>query len=420
MKKASTISAAMFLAAFCLFNLPVTNADNEPKSPAKEVTFNKDIAPLFYKSCSECHRAGEIAPFSVMSFKDVRPWAKSIKEQVVSKEMPPWHADPNHGQWMNDRRLSQAEIDKIIAWVDGGAKEGNPKDLPPAPKFEMGWNIGKPDQTFSIPEQSIPATGVVAYQYVKVPTNFSEDRWVTAAEIRSTGREAMHHVIVFIQDPKNPTRTDGNLLAGFAPGEQPTKFPAGFAKKVPAGATLMFQLHYTPNGKELKDVTTIGLKYAKEEPKHQVLTRPVLNTGFKIPAGATNHEVKAFYTFSEDAHIASFMPHMHLRGKDFEIKAHYADGTSKILLSVPKYDFNWQTYYVPKEPVAIPKGTKIECTAHYDNSAGNKYNPDPTKDVRWGDQTWEEMMIGWLSYYYDGASAAKPAAKPAAASSSEK
>ena len=413
-----SIAAAV---AVSFLALPNVSADEtNAKSAAKEVTFNKDIAPIFFKSCAECHRAGEIAPFSVMSFKDVRPWAKSIKEQVTSKAMPPWHADPNHGQWQNDRRLPQSDIDKIIAWVDGGAKEGNAKDLPPAPKFEMGWNIGKPDQTFSIPEQKIPAEGVVPYQYLRVPTNFTEDRWVTAAEIRSTGREAMHHVIVFIQDPKNPSRTDGNLLAGFAPGEQPTHFPDGYAKKVPAGATLMFQMHYTPNGKPLTDVTTIGLKYSKEAPKHQVLTRPVLNTGFVIPAGANNHEVKSFYTFSEDTHITSFMPHMHLRGKDFEIKAHFPDGTSKILLSVPRYDFNWQTYYVPKEPVIIPKGTKIECTAHYDNSAANKYNPDPKKDVRWGDQTWEEMMIGWLSYYNDGTNPAKPADKPAAAVSSEK
>jgi hypothetical protein len=185
------------------------------------------------------------------------------------------------------------------------------------------------------------------------------------------------------------------------------------AKKIPAGAKLRFQMHYTPNGVATKDVTTIGLIYAKEQPKHHVLTRPVLNTGFVIPPGAPNHEVKSFYTFREDTRIVSFMPHMHLRGKDFEIKAIYPDGSSKILLNVPKYDFNWQTYYVPKEPVAIPKGTKIECTAHFDNSTNNKFNPDPTKEVRWGDQTWEEMMIGWLSYYNDP----KPAERPAASSS---
>lgn len=406
------------LLAISLLAVATSNA-KDTKTRAKNVTFSKEVAPIFYKTCAECHRPGEIAPFSVLSYKDVRPWAKSIKEQVVAREMPPWHADPQHGEWHNDRRLTQAEIDTITAWVDGGAKEGNPKDLPPVPKITTGWVLGQPDETFSIPEQDVPATGVVAYKYLTVPTNFKEDRWVTAAEIRSTGRAAMHHVIVFIQDPQNPTRTDGNLLAGTAPGEQPTKFLPGFARKVPAGALLRFQMHYTPNGTAIKDVTTIGLQYAKEAPKHQILTRPVLNTGFTIPAGAANHEVKSSYTFKEDSHLTSLMPHMHLRGKDFEIKAVYPDGTSKILLAVPKYDFNWQTYYVPKAPIAIPKGTKIECTAHFDNSPANKYNPDPTKIVKWGDQTWEEMMIGWLSYYNDHGSVAKPPEKPAATSSSQ-
>ncbi len=414
--KKMILELVVLFAAICLFALPATNANSDNKPSAKNVTFTKDVAPIFFKQCAECHREGEVAPFSVMSYKDVRPWAKSIREKVASREMPPWHADPDHGEWLNDRRLAQAEIDTIIAWVNGGAKEGDPKDLPPAPKFTDGWAIGKPDETFSIPEQSIPADGVIKYQYFDVPTNFKEDRWITAAEIRSTGRSAVHHVIVFISDPNGAARGDGNLLAGFAPGEQPTRFQPGMAKKVPAGAKLRFQMHYTPNGVATKDATTIGLIYAKETPKHHVLTRPVLNTGFVIPAGAPNHEVKSFYTFREDTRIVSFMPHMHLRGKDFEIKAIYPDGSSKILLNVPKYDFNWQTYYVPKESVAIPKGTKIECTAHFDNSTNNKFNPDPTKEVRWGDQTWEEMMIGWLSYYNDNSP--KPAEKPAASSSS--
>jgi Copper type II ascorbate-dependent monooxygenase, C-terminal domain len=408
MKKAMMISTVVIsIAAICLFSLPATNASGGKTSATKNVTFTKDVAPIFFKSCAECHRAGEVAPFSTMSYKDVRPWAKSIREKVASRAMPPWHADPNHGEWLNDRRLSEAEVNTIVAWVDGGAKEGEPKDLPPAPKFADGWTIGEPDETFSIAEQAVPATGVVPYKYLVVPTNLKEDRWITDAEIRSTGRSAVHHVIVFIQDPNRPSSATGNLLAGVAPGEQPARYRPGFGKKIPAGAKLIFQMHYTPNGKATEDVTTIGLKYAKEPPKHQILTRPVLNTGFTIPAGASNHEVKSSYMFQEDAHLASLMPHMHLRGKDFEIKAIFPDGTTKVLLYVPRYDFNWQTYYVPKDPVAIPKGSKIECTAHFDNSPANKFNPDPTKDVKWGDQTWEEMMIGWLSYYNDAA--AKPA-----------
>jgi mono/diheme cytochrome c family protein len=425
MKRATMITSIfIILGALALFAQPSLTANGEKsesdKAVAKNITFTKDVAPIFFKSCAECHRPGEIAPFSLMSYKDARPWAKSIREKVVSREMPPWHADPNHGEWFNDRRLSQSEIETIVSWVDGGAKEGDPKDMPAAPKFVEGWGIGKPDETFSIPEQSVPATGVVKYLYLRVPTNFKEDRWVTAAEIRSTARSAVHHVIVFIQDPNSPPRIDGNLLVGTAPGEQPAIYRPGTARRIPAGATLLFQMHYTPNGTATKDITTVGLKYAKEPPKHQIFTRPVLNLTFVIPAGAASHEVKSAYTFKEDVQLSSLMPHMHLRGKDFEIKAVYPDGTSKVLLKVPKYDFNWQTYYVPKEPIVIPKGTKIECVAHFDNSPNNRFNPDPTKDVKWGEQTWEEMMIGWLSYYSVSGSQAAEKRTDATTSSNQK
>jgi hypothetical protein len=379
-------------------------------NPAKNVTFSKDVAPIFFAKCAECHRTGEVAPFSVLSYKEARPWAKSIREKVVDKTMPPWHADPNHGSFKNDRRLSQAEIDTIVAWVDQGAKEGNAKDLPPAPKYYDGWTIGKPDQTFSIPEQTFLTEGVEKYRYLQIPTEFKEDRWIQAAEIRSSGRSAVHHVIVFVQAPGTTGTEDGSLLAGTAPGEQPTVFPVGFGKKIPAGSKLTFQMHYTPNGKDTKDITTIGLIYAKETPRHEIKTRPIMNPRFVIPPGADNYEVQSAYTFKEDIHVTSFMPHMHLRGKDFVFKAISPDGAAKILLNVPTYDFAWQTYYVPTEPIAIAKGTKIECVAHFDNSKNNKYNPDPTKEVRWGDQTWEEMMIGWVSYYYDHAPPAKSVA----------
>jgi len=390
----------------CFFALPASRADNTTKVANNSVTFSKDVAPIFYKNCAACHRPGEIAPMSLLTYKDARPWAKAIREKVIEKQMPPWHADPRHGEWLNDRRLSQEAIDTIVAWVDGGAREGDPKDLPPRPEYTEGWRIGKPDETFSIPEQAVPADGVVSYQYLTVPTNFKEDRWITAAEIRSTGRDAVHHVIVFIQEP-GTTRADARLLVGFAPGEQPAMYSPGFARKVPAGANLLFQVHYTPNGTATKDITTVGLIYAKTPVKYSLVTRPILEARFVIPPGDPNYEVKSAYTFNEPAHLYSFMPHMHLRGKDFEYRAVFPDGTSKILLSVPHYDFSWQTYYVTKEPIAVPKGTRIECVAHYDNSTNNKYNPDPTKAVRWGDQTWEEMMIGWMTFVYDHPEPAK-------------
>jgi hypothetical protein len=372
----------------------VTTTDNN-------VTFTKDVAPIFYKNCTGCHRPGEIAPMSLLTYNDARPWAKSIREKVANRDMPPWHADPKYGEWRNDRRISQEAINTILAWVNNGAREGDPKDLPPMPEYTPGWRIGKPDQIFSAPEQAVPADGVVDYQYLSVPTNFKEDRWITSAEIRSSAHAVVHHVIVFVQEPGATSRLQGKLLVGFAPGEDPAVFRPGFGRKIPAGSSLLFQIHYTPNGTPTKDVTTVGLIYAKTPVEHTVVTRPVLQTAFEIPAGHPNYEVKSSFTFNESAQLYSFMPHMHLRGKDFEYKAVFPDGTSKILLSVPRYDFNWQTYYVLKDPVAVPKGTRIECVAHFDNSTNNKYNPDPTKAVRWGDQTWEEMMIGWTSFVYD-------------------
>jgi len=375
---------------------PTVTTSNE-----NNVTFTKDVAPIFYKNCTGCHRPGEIAPMSLLTYNDARPWAKSIREKVANRDMPPWHADPKYGEWRNDRRISQEAINTILAWVNNGAKEGDPKDLPPMPEYTPGWKIGKPDQTFSAPEQSVPAEGVVDYQYLSVPTNFKEDRWITSAEIRSSAHTVVHHVIVFVQEPGTTSRLQGKLLVGFAPGEDPAVFRAGFGRKIPAGSNLLFQIHYTPNGTAMKDTTTVGLIYAKTPVEHTVITRPVLQTAFEIPAGHPNYEVKSSFTFNESAQLYSFMPHMHLRGKDFEYKATFPDGTSKILLSVPRYDFSWQTYYVLKDPIAVPKGTRIDCVAHFDNSTNNKYNPDATKAVRWGDQTWEEMMIGWMSFVYD-------------------
>ncbi|HKS43023.1 MAG TPA: cytochrome c [Blastocatellia bacterium] len=387
----------LFVAALCFVALPVTQASDAKKN-ATVVTFNKDVAPILFKNCVECHRAGEIAPMSFMNYKEARPWAKSIKEKVINREMPPWHADPHFGEFSNDRRLAQKDIDTIVAWVDGGAQEGNAKELPPAPQFADGWNIGKPDKIFYLPEEySVPATGVVKYKYFSVPTNFKEDMWVQAAEIRPGSRTVVHHIIVFVQSGSEQQR----LLVGYAPGEQPAVMSKGLARKIPAGSSLVFQVHYTPNGTEAKDRSYVGLIFSKEPPEKELLTRPVMNMRFAIPPGDPNYRVDSSYTFTADSHIHSLMPHMHLRGKDFEYRVTYPDGTSKVILSVPKYNFAWQSYYMLKEPVAAPKGTRLDCVAHFDNSEKNKYNPDPKVEVKWGDQTWEEMMIGWMSFTYD-------------------
>ena len=406
-----------------------------PFAAPATITFTKDVAPILYANCAECHRPGETAPMSFLTYKEVRPWAKSIREKVVNREMPPWFADPNHGEFLNDARLTAQQVETIRQWVDGGSREGDPKDLPPAPKFHTGeWKFGQPDVVLSMTETAeIPADGTVPYKYYAVPTNFPEDKFIQYAEIKRGAPSVVHHVIISVREPDqgvlppageinlsrlrgaNPedpqaarTARRGNnpdgMLIGWAPGMSPLQLKEGNAKLVKKGSVLIFQMHYTTTGAAAQDVTKVGIWFAKTPVEKRVITRGVTvdTRNFVIPAGDPNYEARSSYTFTEDAHIHMFMPHMHVRGKDFEYKIVYPDGTSKILLRVPKYDFNWQLGYFVKQPVAVPKGSRIECVAHYDNSANNRYNPDPTREVRWGDQTWEEMMIGWIDYTIDG------------------
>ena len=412
-------------------------------------TFSKDVAPIFYKNCTNCHRPGEIAPMSLLTFKDARPWAKSIATQVAKGAMPPWHADPAHGQFLNDRRLSQAEKDTIVTWANAGAPEGNPSDLPAAPSYATGWSIGNPDAVFSMAEDyPIPAEGTIAYQYFEVPTTFTEDKWIQAMEVRASNPSVLHHVLVYARapqpatppaappaaaagapaqprptpvfvfdrttaqippgqsggpeaaEPKAPGPNDrpaprrmGPTVGGFAPGQFKRVYQEGTAMKLPAGSTLILQSHYTANGKATSDRTRIGVKFASAKPQTEVRFASLINGIFVIPAGATEHRVDAEMTIGQDVTLWSLLPHTHVRGVRWNYEATYPDGRTETILSVPKYDFNWQTDYVFKQPLKLPKGTKIHATAWYDNSKNNKTNPDPTKDVRWGDQTWEEMMF---------------------------
>ncbi len=387
-------------------------------SALARVTFHKDVLPVLQKRCQTCHRPGEAAPMSFLSYGETRPWAKAIRAAVLAKKMPPWFADPHAGKFANDRSLSAREIQTLAAWAEGGAVEGDSQSAPPPVEFVEGWAIGKPDLVISMPDDyAVPAAGTIEYQYVILPTGLTEDKWVRLAEARPGNRAVTHHIIAFVRDPSSNWHRDqtpgvpfvpksrkqsegggtlGELIAGYAPGHQPLTLKPGQAKLLKAGSDLVFQMHYTSNGKAATDRSSVGLVFAAEPPKERVFTANALNTKFSSPAGAAAHRVDAQMTLQEDAQLVTLMPHMHLRGKDFEYRAVYPTGETETLLRVPKWDFNWQVVYYLDAPKTLPKGTRIECTAHFDNSSNNPANPDAGKEVKWGDQSWEEMMIGWF------------------------
>lgn len=392
-----SVSVARTQAAGCLI------ARAKTPEPAGAITYANQISRIFQKNCQECHRPGQIGPFALMTYGQAKGWAEMIRETVSDGRMPPWLADPKHGHFANDRRLSKDDKETLLAWVDQGCPKGDEKDLPKPKDWYEGWWIGKPDAIISMQEDyTVPATANkngIPYKYFTAPTNFTEDKWIQAAEARPGNRAVVHHIIVTVAGgAQGPGRI--NYLVGVAPGEEPLVLPPGMAKKIPKGAKLTFQMHYTANGTEQKDRSSIGLIFCKEPPTHAVQTASILQMGFKLPPGDGNTKVVSSAKYDKDVIILNFMPHMHLRGKDFEYRVEYPDGKSEIVLSVPRYDFNWQLRYVLAKPLRIPAGSKIVCTAHFDNSSNNLSNPDPTATVRWGPQTWDEMMIGWMQYYH--------------------
>jgi hypothetical protein len=387
---------------------------------AAGVTFNQEVLPILQKRCQGCHRPGEVAPMSLLTYSDARPWAKAIRQAVLTRKMPPWFADPHYGKFSNDPSLSQSEIDTLTAWVDGGAKEGNPAAAPAPVQFVEGWNIGKPDMVWEMPNAfDVPASGVVDYNYVIIPTGLTEDKWVQAVETRPGNRAVLHHVIVFTRDPGSQWFRDrqpgvpfvpkgrgagaqaSGGMGGYAPGMVPTILKPGRAIFLKAGSDLVLQLHYTPNGKPATDKTRIGVIFANEPPKQRVMTLAAGNLFFKIPPQDPNYRVDGSITLPNDVELVDMMPHMHVRGKAFEYRIVYPDGKKETLLSVPHYDFNWQLSYFPERPLMLAKGTKIETTGWFDNSPNNPANPDPAKEVRYGEQTWEEMMFGFFTVAVD-------------------
>lgn len=376
----------------------------KPKSDG-QVTYAKHVAAILQNRCLECHRPGQIGPMSLLRYEDVVSWSASIREAVEERRMPPWHADPKHGKFQNDRSLSKEDRDTLLTWIDHGCPKGDDKDLPAKKEWASDWTIGKPDVVYTMTREfRVPAEAKngVRYQYSVVQTNFDEDRWIQAAEARPGNRAVVHHIIVYIRGPNTAKKAiDGigdGFLVGQAPGDLPTILPPGTAKRLPKGASVVFQMHYTPNGTEQTDRSMVGLIFAKEPPKQVARTRGIAQQLFLIPPNADSHKVTSRTTFPNDTLLLSLLPHMHLRGKSFEYQAVYPDGKTEVLLSVPHYDFNWQSNYRLEKPLKLPAGTRIECTAHFNNSASNLSNPDPTKWIRWGDQTWEEMMIGFVDY----------------------
>lgn len=454
------LAAAVVILAALWVTPPAFAQQGNTGSP----TYSKDIAPILFANCTTCHRPGEVAPMSLMTYKDVRPWARAIGARVADGTMPPWHADPAHGSFQNARLLTAEQKHTIAKWVSAGAPEGDATDLPAPPAYSDGWNIGQPDAVLSMQEDyPIPATGDVPYRYFEVPANFDEDRYIQAWEIRPGNRSVVHHIIVSTRPPKEvveqqmkqqqqmmlqrlfgapaangaprPTplfsfkccieipagQTGGRPLppeqrqaagpndrarpagsgpsiGGYVPGNSIRRFPEGMALRLPKGYSLVFQMHYTPNGQATTDRSKVGLKFATTPPKAVLSTATLINGDLTIPPRAADHQVDAEMTINRDIMLYSLVPHTHVRGKRWHYEATYPDGRREVILSVPKYDFNWQHEYVFAQPLRMPAGTKIHATAWYDNSPGNKANPDPGKEVKWGDQTWEEMMYTSVTF----------------------
>ena len=363
--------------------------------PAKtDVTYSRDVSRILQNRCQECHRPGQIGPMPLLTYEDASAWAQMIREVVSDQRMPPWHADPKHGKFKNDRRLSEVERTKLVAWIDAGCPEGSKEELPVAKKYTEGWTIGTPDVVFTFKDAiTVPAKsvkGVLPYKYVVIPTNYDEDKWIQAVEARPGNHAVVHHIIVYIakvgsRQPKSPDGIGSGMLVAYAPGDLGAVFPLGSAKKLPKGSVLAFQMHYTPTGTEQSDKSSIGLIFAKEPPKAEIKTRAITQQIFAIPPNESNHKVISRTTFDKDLIVYSMFPHMHLRGKSFQFDIIYPDSKRETVLSVPRYDFGWQSNYLLDKPLRLPAGTKIECTAHFDNSAKNLNNPDSSKYVIWGE-----------------------------------
>ena len=387
---------------------------------ASSVTFNKEVLPVLQKNCQECHRPGEVAPMSLLSYSEARPWAKAMKQAVLTQKMPPWFADPKYGHFANDRRLTLEEINILTAWADSGAPEGDAKDKPAPKTFPVGWRI-KPDMVIEMPEDfQIPGTGTINYQYIRVKGDIKQDLWVKAAEMRPGNPKVVHHAKLWVIPPgstwmkdavlgkpyegketgKNDQMDGNDIIGKFNPGLGAQEFDFdGAAKMIPKGSDFVFELHYTAAGQPTTDRSKVGLVLAANKPKTRYYLSPGTPAAFNmsIPPGESNVEVVAESVTGVDSKLAYIQPHMHLRGKDYELRLTYPTGETQVVFK-GKWDFDWQLGYDLKEPLVLPKGTRILTIVHYDNSPNNKFNPDPAKEVHWGAQNWDEMQSSFLGF----------------------
>ena len=416
------------LAVICSAILLAALASGRPQAQqpaASAPTFTRDVAPILYKHCVTCHRPGEIGRMSLLTYEQARPYAKAMANAVTNRTMPPWHADAPAGTFHNERLLSDPERQTLTAWAAGGAPGGDPKDLPAQPAFSEGWSLGKPDVVLEMLEDyPIAAKGTIQCEWFYIPTNFAEAKWVKSIEVRPGNRAAVHHVLVYYRakpDSKvppiarpnqkhqaNPPRDEEGvaerprrtnlqgmpprLVATYAPGTNPQVAPAGTAFRLEPGGILELQMHYTTTGQPTTDRTKVGVTFSTDPSPREIRAQHFMNMQMKLPANAADVAVTTDLEFLQDATVWGLFPHTHLRGKKWAYTLVLPGGETKSILSVPRYDFNWQTYYMFKEPLQVPKGSKIVSTAWYDNSAANKSNPNPKVDVGWGDQTWQEMQ----------------------------
>lgn len=372
-------------------------------------TYHRDIARIMQANCVECHHKGGVGPFALDSYEAVIEHAGMIRKQVERGAMPPWFAAPlegrAHSPWINDRSLSERDRSDLLAWLSADRAKGDIADAPKARVFPGEWSIGKPDVIIAGAKPiAIKAEGTMPYQHVTVATEFPEDRWVRGYEILPSAREVVHHVIVSVHEKGSKVRGGGDegaegYWAAYVPGNTKQIYPEGFARKLPAGATVSFQIHYTPNGKAVEDTVRMGLFFSKTPPKYVIHTTGLSNTRLSIPPGEANHVEVAQRTLPVDVNVMAWMAHMHVRGKAFKFEVTLPGGKTETLLDIPKYDFNWQLRYDYALPHFLPRGSTVKITAVYDNSSGNPANPDPTKTVRWGQQTFDEMMIGYMEHY---------------------